>query len=117
MKGMLIGCTCIILALLVGSTLSSPVESYASCAVGPSVVTVPTPIYAYGMVVWADWIQPHRRRRPYHNPLRRYRLTKKQRRRLQQRLRRILEHQMRLALSSESPLPAEEAGLEAGRCA
>lgn len=117
MKSMLIGCTCIILALLVWSTLPSSVASHASCTGGPSVVTVPTPVYAHGMVVWAEWIQPRRRRRPYRNPLRRYRLTKKQRRRLRQRLQRIVEHQARLALRSESPLPAEEAGLDTGRCA
>lgn len=117
MKGMLIGYTCIILALLVWSTLSSPVASYASCTGGPSVVTAPTPVYAYGMVLWAEWIRSPRRRRPYRNPLRRYRLTKKQRRRLRQRLQRIVEHQARLVLRSESPLPAEEAGLDAGRCA
>lgn len=125
MKGMLIGCTCIILALFIWANPPSPSTSsrhrsmgfHNSCAVGPSVVTVPTPIYAYGMVLWAEWIRSPRRRRPYRNPLRRYRLTKKQRRRLRQRLRRIVKHQTRLAWGSESPLPVEEAGLDAGRCA
>ena len=117
MKCMLIGCTCIILALLMWASPSNSMGLHDSCAVGQSVVTVPTPVYAYGMVLWAEWIRSPRRRRPYRNPLRRYRLTKKQRRRLRQRLRRIVEHQTRLARGSGCPVPAEAAGLDAGRCA
>lgn len=116
MKGMLIGCTCIILALFIGASPSSSMGFHDACTVGQSVVTVPTPVYAYGMVLWAEWIRSPRHWRPYRNPLRRYRLTKKQRRRLRQQLRRILEHLTRLARGSESPMPAAETGLDAGRC-
>ncbi len=39
--------------------------------------------YMQQIVAWATWIGvSHRRRRPYRNPLRRFRLNKKQRRRL-----------------------------------
>lgn len=106
MKSILIGCTCIILALLTWAILSSGVETYGQCTVGQPAITTPTPVQAYRMVIWAEWIWLPRRHRRYYNPLRRYRLTKKQRRRLRQRLRRILERQTRSASdqgSSTSP--------------
>jgi hypothetical protein len=110
MKGILIGCTCIILALLLWATLSSPVESQAQCAVGQAVVRASSPVYTYGVVVgWAEWIRLPRRRRPRfaHNPRRRYRLTKKQRRRLRRRLRCMPKRGARPGLSRESSiLPA-----------
>ncbi len=117
MKGMLIGCTCIILALFIWASPSSSMGFHDACIVGQSVVTVPTPVYAYGMVLWAEWIRSPHRWRPYRNPLRRYRLTKKQRRRLRQRLRRVLECQTCPLPGQESPTPPGDGRLDTGRCA
>ena len=48
--------------------------------------------YVPQMVGWGRWIGlSHRPRRPYRNPLRRFRLNKKQRRRLRQHLLSLLE--------------------------
>jgi len=98
MKSILIGCT--ILALLTWATLSSPVGSYDPCS----------------MVIWAEWIRLPRRRRPYYNPLRRYRLTKKQRQRLRRRLGRLLEPQRRLAPGQESTIELGAVLLDSERC-
>lgn len=115
MKSILIGCTCVMFVLLTGAILSSPTETYAQCAVGQSVVTTPTPVYTYEMVLWAKWIWPSCRRRSYRNPLRRYRLTKKQRRRLRQRLRRILKRQVHPSPEPGSPISSESVCTCSGR--
>jgi hypothetical protein len=109
MKGLLIGCTCIILVLLTWAILSSRVETYDHCAIGQPVITTPTPVYTHGMIIWAEWIRLPRRHRRYYNPLRRYRLTKKQRRRLRRRLRCILERHPHPTPDQGSPLSPERA--------
>ena len=114
MKGMLIGCTCMILALLLGVTLSSP-AGWEPCTTRPAVVTAPTPVQAYELMIWADWIRSSPRRRPYRNPLRRYRLSKKQRRCLRQRLWRLLERHTPAALGQESPIEAGDGLPDSGR--
>jgi len=114
MKGMLIGCTCMILALLLGVTLSSP-AGWEPCTTRPAVVTAPTPVQAYELMIWADWIRSPQRRRPDRNPLRRYRLSKKQRRRLRRRLRRLLERQTPAALGQESAIETGDGLPDCGR--
>ncbi len=61
MKGMLIGCRCIILASFMWASPSRSMGFHDACTVGPSVVTVPTPVYAWGLVLWAEGIRSPRR--------------------------------------------------------
>lgn len=57
------------------------------------------------MVRWASWIWPPRRaRRPYRNPLRAFRLNKKQRKRLRRRLSILLRTKQESFLPCGTPL-------------
>lgn len=57
------------------------------------------------MVRWASWIWlPRRARRPYRNPLRAFRLNKKQRKRLRRRLSILLTTKQESFLASGTPL-------------
>ena len=115
MKGMLIGCAGIILVLLTGAILLNQVVSHIQCVVGESAITAATPVQAYRMVIWAEWIRLPRRQRRYYNPLRRYRLTKKQRGRVRKRLGRIQERQVHPASGRENSKPPERVGACPGR--
>ncbi len=59
------------------------------------------------MVRWASWIwMPRRARRPYRNPLRAFRLNKKQRKRLRRRLSILLTTKQESFLPSGTLLPS-----------
>ncbi len=90
MKTVLIGCAYVVLILLTWTVLSSWEEQAEQCNVGQALV-VTTVVSGQVMDIWAEWIVSGQgRRRPYINPLRRYRLSKKQRKGLRRQLSRVL---------------------------
>ncbi|MCP4166166.1 MAG: hypothetical protein GY759_09775 [Chloroflexi bacterium] len=90
MKTVLIGCAYLVLILLIGTMLSSWKDQAEQCHVGQASMATPV-VSGQMMVIWAEWIGSGQgRRRPYINPLRRYRLSKKQRKGLRRQLSRVL---------------------------
>ncbi len=89
-KTVLIGCAYLVLILLSGTVLSGWEDQAEQCHVRQALMAT-TVVSGQVVDIWAEWIgSGQRRRRPYINPLRRYRLSKKQRKGLRRQLSRVL---------------------------
>lgn len=98
------GYTFVVFVLPIWAALSSPEASPDQWGVTqPDVIT--GPVYVHDLVIWAEWVwTAGRQRRSHHNPLRPYRLSKKQWRRLRRR-QYILAQKMNSILDQEHPMP------------
>ncbi len=91
MKTKMMGYTLGVLILLVCATLSNPAEGNDNqCFMTPGIISAP--VYVTGRVAWSEWVRsPSRKRQPYRNRWRGYRLSRKRWRRYQRRLWYLME--------------------------
>ncbi len=109
MKTKMMGYTLVVLVLLVWATLSNPAEGNDNqCFVAqPDLITAP--VYVTGLVAWSEWVRsPSRKRQPYRNPWRSYRLSRKRRGRYQRRRQYLIEQRHTREESGCRSEPEEE---------
>ena len=104
------GYTLVVLVMLGWATLSNPAEGNDNQCFMAQAGFITAPVYV-GQEAWSEWVRsPSRKRQPYRNRWRGYRLSRKRRRRYQRRLWHLIEQRRTREESGSRSGPEEERG-------